>query len=211
MLPFCECGCPCSAQLLADLRCDQAGGVLPPPRLIVLGSSKKKLRTALSGSAFRRQDQENALARPSATITGDLGAPPRYALRVYRNGRHCRKKQGSFTCAHPNSPATRSPQNGDASPHRPMRLSCHPRSLSSPGQGTVDCSNSFPYCVTAGMKKGRTRKSYPVAWLAFSVSYWRMRSTTVLNQFISSANFGSSQLRSVRHTRLLPLPAGSNR
>ena len=43
------------------------------------------------------------------------------------------------------------------------------------------------------------------------VSNSRMRSTTVLNQLVSAASSGSSQLRSVRHTRLLPLPAGSNR
>ena len=39
------------------------------------------------------------------------------------------------------------------------------------------------------------------------VSYWRMSLTIVFIQPINASSFSSSQLRSVRHTKLLPLPA----
>ena len=46
-------------------------------------------------------------------------------------------------------------------------------------------------------KKARSRRTYSPALLGLTVSNSRIRSTTVFNHRVSTANWGSSQLRSV--------------
>ena len=73
------------------------------------------------------------------------------------------------------------------------------------------CRHCHRSNVAVRPKKAGTRKTYPPALLGFTVSNSWIPSTTVLNHPISTANWGPSQLRSVLHTRLLPLTAGANR